>query len=179
VRIASAIIDLLAGQLGVPERRTLLAVPEHRTQQRVNVDHRPRLDPGQQTGDRHQVDQVSAQHRRQLQRVAVGELAQELPECRGRVHTGEQSLHPTRTDHVQVVDAVGATRHPGNDRRQLADRVHPSGLDLRRLRVDPHLLLDQLRQPGTLGQLQHRRQPGKRHEVVFVEHRRRTRPRIR
>ena len=53
-------------------------------------------------------------HRRQLQRVAVGELAQELPQRRRRVDAGEQPLHPTGADHVQVVDAV----RPGTPSRR-------------------------------------------------------------
>jgi site-specific DNA recombinase len=110
---------------------------------------------------------------------SIGELAQERTERRSRIHANEQTLHSTGADHVQVVDAVGAARHPGDDGRQLAGRVHPGGLDLGRLRVDPDRLDDQLRQPGTRGQSQHRRQPGERHEVVLVEHRHRTGPRIR
>ena len=37
---------------------------------------------------------------------------------------------------------------------------------------DVNLLGQQLRQPGLLGQRHHRHQPGARHEIVLIEHRR-------
>ena len=59
---------------------------------------------------------MSPQHRGQLQGMAVGELAQQLAE-RGRgIHAAEQPAHPTAADQVQIVDAVRAGRHPGDDR---------------------------------------------------------------
>jgi hypothetical protein len=62
----------------VPEAGALLGVPIDRTQQRVDVDECLLLDAGQQAGVVDQVDQVRPCHRGQLQRVAVGELPQEL-----------------------------------------------------------------------------------------------------
>ena len=47
------------------------------------------------------------------------------------------------------------------------DGVGRAGLDPRRL--DRHLLGDDLRQPGLLGQPEQRHQPGMRHEIVLVE----------
>jgi len=85
---------LLASDLRVPVAGALLAVPEHWPQQRINIDQCPLLEARQQTGDTEEVDQMGAQHRSQLQGVAVRALAQELPERRRRVHAGEQALHP-------------------------------------------------------------------------------------
>ena len=36
-----------------------------------------------------------------------------------QIHLLEQALHPTRADHLQIVDAVCARGHPGNDRTEL------------------------------------------------------------
>jgi site-specific DNA recombinase len=102
---------------------------------------------------------------------SIGELPQELPHRRRRVHPAEQAAHPAGADHVQVIDAVRAARHPGDDRGQLPGRVHPRGPDLRRARVDPDLLPDQLGQPGPLGQTHHRHQTRVRHQVGIIEHR--------
>ena len=170
---------LFAGDLRVPVAGALLGVPEHRAQQRIDIDQRPLLQAGQQIAVLPEVDQVRAQHRPELHRMAVGELAQELPQRRGRIHAAEQAFHATGADRVQIVDAVRAARHPGDDRGQLPGRVHPCGLDLRRGRVDPDPLADQLREPGPLGQRQQRRQPRERHEIDVIELRTRTRPHIR
>jgi hypothetical protein len=74
------------------------------------------------------------------------------------------------TQYVDVIDAVRAAGHRGDDRGQLADRVdRPGGHPCRR---QIHMLGDQLRKPGLLSQFQHRHQPGSRHQIPFVKHRR-------
>jgi site-specific DNA recombinase len=110
---------------------------------------------------------------------SIGELAQQLAHRRARVHPAEQPTHPTRADHVQIVDAVRASRHPGDDRGQLPGRVHPRRPDPRRLRIDRHPLADQLREPGPLGQRHHRHQPRTRHQPLVIEDRRGPRPGMR
>ena len=101
--------------------------------------------------------QVLAEHRFQLAGVPEAELAQQRPEGGGRVHRVEQDRHPARAQHVQVVDAVRAGAHPGDHAQQLRGRVRRPGLDPRRR--DRHLLGDDLRQPGLLGQPEQRHQP--------------------
>ena len=61
---------------------------------------------GQQLAAGDQADQVRPGDRRQLQRVPVGELPQELPQRRRRVHLAEQPRHPTGSHLVEIVDAV-------------------------------------------------------------------------
>jgi hypothetical protein len=59
----------------VPETGALFGVPVHRPQQRIDVDHRPGRDTGQQPGVLDEADQMRPQHRGQLLGVAVGEHA--------------------------------------------------------------------------------------------------------
>jgi hypothetical protein len=142
-------------------------VSVHRAQERVDVDERLFVDPGQQLSTFCQRDQMLAQHRLQLAGVPEAELPQQRPEGGRRVDTVEQDRHPTRAQHVQILDAVRACAHPGDHAQQLRDRVRRAGLDPRRL--DRHLLGDDLRQPGLLGQFDQRHQPRIRHEIVLVE----------
>ena len=74
-----------AGDLGVPERGTLLVVPIDRAQQRVDVDEGPLLDAGQQRHARRQRHQMRAGYRGELVGVPEGELAQEDPQRGGRI----------------------------------------------------------------------------------------------
>jgi hypothetical protein len=66
---------LLAGDLGVAVGGALFGVPVDRAQQRVDVDERLLVDPGQHIGACGQGAQVLAQHRLQLAGVAEAELA--------------------------------------------------------------------------------------------------------
>ena len=139
-----------------------------RAQQRVDVDKRPLLDPGQHRCPLSQRDQVPAQDRGQLPGVAEGELAQKNPERGGGVDTGEQVSHSTRADDVEVLEAVRAGRHPSDDRGQLRCRVRrPRGDPLIN---EPHMLIQQLRKPGLFTQFQQRDQTRMRHEIVLVKH---------
>jgi hypothetical protein len=169
--------DLLAGDLGVPEAGTLLGMPVHRAQQRIDVDERLGFDPGQQLGPSGQVHQMRPSHRGHLRTVPVRELAQELPQRRRCVHLLEQAGHPAGADHLQIIDAVRARGHPSDDRPQLPRRVHPRRRHLRLTQRDP--LLHQLRQPGLLGQLHNRNQAGIRHQMLVVEQRRGLGPGVR
>jgi site-specific DNA recombinase len=108
---------------------------------------------------------------------SIGELAQELAYRRAGVDLAEQPTHPTGADHVQLVDAVRAGSHPGDDRGQLPGWVHPSRLHLRRR--ERHPLADQLGQARPLAQPQHRHQPRTRHQVLVIEDRHGPRPAIR
>ena len=123
-----------------------------------------------------QIHQVRPQHRGELQGVAVGELPEQLTERGWGIHAAEQSCHAARTHHIEIVDAVRADGHPGDDRRQLPGRVrpgrgHPAGLE-------HHPLPDQLRQVGLLGQTHQRDQSRARDQPLVVEDRDRPRPTI-
>jgi hypothetical protein len=168
---------LLASDLGVPETGALLGVPEHRAQQRIDVDEHLLGNAGQQPAATDQVDQVRPCYRSQLQGMAVGELPQKLTQRRRGVHLTEQPRHPTRPDHIQIVDAVRAGGHPGDDRSQLTRRIGPGRGHLGR--PDGDLARDQLRQARPLGQPHHRDQPRTRHEVRIIEQRRGHGPRMR
>jgi hypothetical protein len=67
---------------------------------------------------------------------------------------------------VHVIDRVRAGDHPGDQRRHLQIGVRPTR------RIDPDLPRHQLVQTAPLRQRQHRAQPGARHEIRVVEHRR-------
>jgi len=155
------------GDLGVPVGGALLAMAVHRAQQRVDVDEGLPLDPGQHIGALGQRDQVLAQHRFELAGMTEAELPQQRPQGRGRVHPVEQDGHPTRAQHIEVIDAVRAGAHSGDHAQQLGHRVRRPRPNPRRL--DRHLLGDDLRQPGLLGQPEHRHQPRERHEIVLIE----------
>jgi len=62
-----------------------------------------------------------------------------------------------------VLDRVRAGDHPGDQARDLQLGVAAPRL------VDPDVIGDELLKPGPLGQLQHGRQPGARHEVRIVD----------
>jgi hypothetical protein len=151
----------------MPVGGALLGVPVHRAQQRIDVDEHLLVDPDQQLGAFGQGAHVIAQHRLQLAGVPEAELPQQRPERGGRVDPVAQDRRPARAQHVQVVDAVRAGAHPGDHTHQLGDRVRRAGLDPRRR--DRHLLGEDLRQPGLLGQPEQRHQSRMRHEVVLVE----------
>jgi hypothetical protein len=121
-----------------------------RAQQRVDVDERLLLDPGQQRGAFDQGAHVLAQHRFQLAGVAEAELPQQGPEGGGCVDPVEQDRHPAGAEHVQVVDAVRTGAHPSDHAQQLGSRVRRAGLDPRCR--DRHLLGDGLGQAGLFGQ---------------------------
>jgi len=101
----------------------LLLVPVDRPQQRVDVEVRQVLDAGQQWCAGGEADQVSAQHRPELRAVSVGELAQEDPQRRRRIHLVEHDRAATRPDGVHIVDVVGSGERPTDDRGQFPDRV--------------------------------------------------------
>jgi hypothetical protein len=158
---------LLAGDLGVAVGGALFGVPVDRAQQRVDVDECLLLDPDQQLGARGQGAHVLAQHRLQLAGVPEAELAQQRAQRGGCVDIVEQDRHPSGAQHVQVIDAVRAGAHPGDHAQQLGRRVRRAGLDPRCR--DRHLRVEDLRQPGLLGQPEQRHQSRVRHEIVLVE----------
>jgi len=143
-------------------------VPVDGPQQRVDVHERPLVDTGQHPGAVDQGQQVPPLHRLQLADVTAGELAQQGAQRGRRVHPTEQPVRPARADHVQVADAVRAGQQPADDRRQLRCRVGRTGSD--HLAGEPHMLVQQFRQAGLLGQFQHRDKPGARHQIHVIEH---------
>ena len=70
------------------------------------------------------------------------------------------------TNHIQVIDRVGARDHPGHDRGDLPRRVRSGRRD--RLVSDLHLVRDQIGQARPLGQRHHWHQPGARHEILLI-----------
>jgi hypothetical protein len=100
--------------------------------------------------------------------MTTGELAQQGAQRGRRVHPGEQPVHPTGPDHVQVVDAVRIGQQAADDRCQLGGRVRRTRLH--QLAGEPHMLIQQLRQAGLLGQFQHRDQSSARHQIHIIEH---------
>ncbi|MHB8451478.1 MAG: hypothetical protein ACYDAQ_13670 [Mycobacteriales bacterium] len=84
----------------VTEAGALLGFAIHRAQERVDVDEALPADPGQPVGALGQGDQMTAQHRAELARVTVGELAEELPHGRTGVDpTEELVLRITEIQH--------------------------------------------------------------------------------
>jgi hypothetical protein len=52
-----------------------------------------------------------------------GELPQQRSQGRRRVHPVEQRAHPTRAQHVEIIDTVRASTHPRDHTQQLRHRV--------------------------------------------------------
>jgi hypothetical protein len=88
----------------------LLGVAEHRPEQRADIDISLLAHPRQQIGVLDQSHQVGRQHRRQLQGMAVGELAEELAQRRWRVHPpNSRRIPPERiTSKSSMVSASAA-----------------------------------------------------------------------
>jgi hypothetical protein len=55
---------------------------------------------------------MSLQHRRQLQGVALGELARNRPSVAGAYIAPNSPRHPATADQVQVLDTDRPSRHP-------------------------------------------------------------------
>jgi len=109
-------------------------------------------------------------YRGELVGMPEGKLAQENPQRRGRIHLVEHPGSAAGAQHIGIVDAIRAAHHAGDDRGQLAGRVDRPGLHPRGRQVN--MLADQFRKTGLLSQFQHRHQPGRRHQILLVEHRR-------
>ena len=157
------------GDLGVPERGALFLVAVDRAQQRVDVQEHPLVGAGQQRGALRERDQMRASHRGELVGMPEGELAQQDPHCRGRVHLVEHPGRAAGAQQVRIVDAVRAAHHARDDRGQLPGRVDRPGPHPRAGQLD--VLADQPRKTGLLSQFQHRNQARRRHQVLLVEHR--------
>jgi hypothetical protein len=78
----------------------------------------------------------------------------------------EQAVHPTGADHIQIADAVRAGHQAADDRGQLRCRVGRTGSD--QFAGEVHMLVQQIRQAGLLGQFQHRDQPCARPALSFT-----------
>ena len=95
---------------------------------------------------------------------SIGEHPQERPQRRPSIGPVEDPTHPAMPQHRHIVDTVRTSDHPGDQRGNLHPGVRPL--------VGGHtqVPVSQPPQPGTIGQLQHRNQPGSRHQIGFVEH---------
>ena len=98
--------------------------------------------------------------------MAEGERPQERPQCRRCVRPGEDPAHPAVSKQRHVVDAVGTRDHARDQRGDLQPRVGTL--------VGRHgqVLIGQIAQARRLRQCERRNQPGRRHQVRIVEHRR-------
>ena len=85
--------------------------------------------PGSRSTRPHSATRCCAQDRFELAGMPEGELAQQGSDRRRRVHTVEQGLHPTAAHDVDIVDAVRARAHAGDQRGQFRGRVGRPGLD--------------------------------------------------
>jgi hypothetical protein len=128
------------------------------------------FDPGQQRRAFGQRDQMRTRYRGELVGVPEGELAQEDPQRRGRIHLVEHSRCAPGAQHVHIVDAICAADHPRDDRAQLPGRIDRTGSHPSTGQI--HMLADQFRKTGLLSKFQHRNQSRRRHEIMFVEQRR-------
>ena len=104
----------------------------------------------------------------QLAHMSTGELPEQGPQSGRCIHPTEHQVHPAGADHIQVADAVRAGQQAADDRRQLQCRVGRTGSD--QLAGEVHMLAQQIRQTGLLGQFQHRDQPRARHQIHIIEH---------
>src|SRR5437016_2161562 len=94
---------------------------------------------------------MAAQYRGELPGVAMGKFPQEDPHRGRRVDSAERVLHATRTDHVQIIDAVGTrgharddggsvsvpNGHPGSDPLEPEHHMLRAGLTARSVRPAP------------------------------------------
>jgi hypothetical protein len=101
----------------------------------------------------------------QLPYVPVGEGAQERTDRRWGVHRGEQRPHPAVPGDVEVVNAVRAGEHPGDDRGDFARGVRPG------VAGQVNSIRDGGVQADRPGQAHHRFQTGAGHEIRIVERR--------
>ena len=96
--------------------------------------------------------------------VAEGEGPQERPEGRRSPSSLEQPAHRAGPQQRHVLDAVGAGDHPRDQMRTFSFAI----IDARQL-LEVNMLADQRLQTSSLGELQHRRQPGARHQIRVGE----------
>ena len=101
----------------------------------------------------------------ELADVTERERAQERPQRRRRVRPGEDPAHPTVPQQRHVVDAVGASDHPRDQRGDLQPSV--GALVTRHAQM----LIRKAPQPRPISQGQGRNQPGGRHEIRVIEDR--------
>ncbi len=153
----------LALYLGVTERRALLGVPVHPALHRVHVDEGQLARAGQQRRPPGQPGQQLPVHLLQLADIPPGERPQERPQRGRRPHPAEQRRHRPVPQQAQVIDAVCAGDHPGDQAPHLQVRIHPAPAG------GPDVLVGQGRQAGALGQGHHRHQTCPRHEIRVVK----------
>ena len=104
-----------------------------------------------------------AGHRGELVGMPEGELAQEDPQCRGRIHLIEDPGRAAGAQHVHIIDAVRAAQHATDNRGQLPGRIdrargHPGAGQI-------DILADQPRKTGLLSQFHDRHQTSCRHQI--------------
>ncbi len=94
--------------------------------------------------------------------MAMGERAQIGAQRRGRPDPVEQAAHGAVPERIEVIDAVSAGEHPGDDAGRLGHRVRAG---------HRHQPAHQLVQTSQLRQPQHRNQASSQHEIRVIENR--------
>ena len=119
--------------------------PVDRAQQRVDVQQRAPLDAGQQRHPRPPArPRWLALNCGQLVGVAEGETRRKkIPNVDGAYTSSNTRGVPPARSTFDIVDAVRAARHRGDDRGQLAGRIHRPGGHPSRQQV--HMLAEQFR----------------------------------
>ena len=118
------------------------------------------------SGQAGQREQEPRGDRVELAHVPERERPQERPERRGRVRAGEDPAPPAVLQQRHVIDAVGASDHPGHQRSHLQACVRAL------VRGHAQMLIGQLAQSRPVRKCQHRHETGGRHEIRVVENRR-------
>ena len=166
-----------AGDLGVPERGTLFLVPVDRAQQRVDVQKDALVRCRAAAGCAPPAPPDGAGHRGELVGVPESELAQEDPQVEGAYTSlNTRGVPPARStltsSMLSAPQAIAA----------MIEVSLPAGLTAPDLtRVDGRSTCSPInsRKTGLLSQFQHRHQPGGRHQILLVKHRRPDGERIR
>ena len=156
-------VDALHPGVAVPG--SLLGVAVGRADRVIDVEERDHVPGRQQRTTLRQALQQRRGDRIELTHMAEGKTAKESAQRRRRPHPAEQPAHRAVPQQVHIVDAVRPGDHPGDQRRHLQMRVHPTRLAQRQR------LPGQPGQPARLGQLDHRHQPGTRHQSRVIEYR--------
>ena len=150
--------------LGVPEPGALLLVAAHLADEAVDVDDQP-AGAGASAGlprprERLTEDLV------ELANMPEGERPQERAQRRGRRDPApEQPPRAARSQHLAVIDAVGAQRHRVDQRHHLPARVRRT----RTIRAQAHTTRDQRLQPQPPGERRDQRDPRVRDDPVVVK----------
>jgi hypothetical protein len=145
----------------VPERRALFGVPGDRPQERVDVHERPLGDAVQYLGPFGQGEQVAPLDRLEL----TVDSRSSVPKVVGAyTPVNSRCIPPDRITSRSLMLSAPATRPAMTDVSFGVGLAAPD-----QLAGEPDVLVQQARQAGLLGQLQHRDQSRARHQIHVIE----------